>query len=93
MYQQVCLICVEEKVNMSDIQLADITIHIDKDTSAETRGEIENALRRIHGVVSVHMPENEPHLVVVQYDADATKSTHLLTAVKEIAGHAEMIGL
>lgn len=78
---------------MSDIKLVDITIHIDKDTDAATREKVEAALRGISGVVSVHMPENETHLVVVEYNPDATKSTVLLAAVREVAGHAEMIGL
>ncbi len=78
---------------MSDITLVDVTIHIDKDTDAATREKVEAALRGVNGVVSVHMPENETHLVVIEYNPDATKSSVLLAAVREIAGHAEMIGL
>jgi cell division protein FtsX len=78
---------------MSDIKLVDITIHIDKDTDAATREKIEAALRGIDGVISVHMPANETHLVVIEYNPDATKSSVLLASVREIAGHAEMIGL
>ena len=78
---------------MSDIKLADITIHIDAETNADIREKIEAALRNLPGVVSVHMPDDEPHLIVVEYNPDATTSTHLLTTVRELAGHAEMIGL
>lgn len=78
---------------MSEITLADVTIHIDKDTDAATRGNLGNGLRNIEGVVSVHMPEDKPHLVVVEYHPGATSSSHLLIMVKELAGHAEMIGL
>ncbi len=78
---------------MSDIKLADVTIHIDRETDAETREKIETALRLLDGVVSVHMPDDEPHLIVVEYNPEATNSTHLLTMVRELAGHAEMIGL
>ena len=78
---------------MTDIKLVDVTIHIDKDTDADTRQNVETALRTVNGVVSVHMPSNEPHLVVVEYDPDATASDHLLTMVKEVAGRAELIGL
>ena len=78
---------------MADIKLADVTIHIDKDTDADARQAVETALRAVNGVVSVHMPSNEPHLVVVEYDPDATASSHLLTMVKEVAGRAELIGL
>jgi len=78
---------------MSDINLADVTIHIDKATDADTRAKIEAALRRLNGVVSVHMPSDETHLVVVEYNPDVTTSTHMLTTVRELSGHAEMIGL
>ena len=78
---------------MSDIQLADVTIHIDAETSKDIREKIESALRNLSGVVSVHMPDDEPHLLVVEYNPEATTSTHMLTTVRELAGHAEMIGL
>jgi len=78
---------------MSDITLTDVTIHIDKDADATVRANVERGLRIIEGVVSVHMPEDKPHLVVVEYDPETTNSSHLLTMVKELAGHAEMIGL
>lgn len=78
---------------MSDITLTDVTIHIDADTSKETRANVENGLRILKGVVSVSMPEDKPHLVVVEYNPEETNSSHLLTMVKEVAGHAELIGL
>ena len=78
---------------MSDITLTDVTIHIDKDTDATTRSNVENGLRRLNGVVSVHMPEEKPHLVVVEYNPEEITSSDLLTMVGELAGHAELIGL
>ena len=78
---------------MTEIALTDVTIHIDKDTDNATRTNVESGLRIIDGVVSVHMPEDKPHLVVVEYNPEKTNSSHLLTMVKELAGHAEMIGL
>lgn len=50
---------------MSGIMLVDVTIHIDHETDADTRGKIDAALRTLQGVVSVHMPNEEPHLLVV----------------------------
>jgi hypothetical protein len=83
----------KENAVMTDIKLVDVTIHIDKDTNADTREKIDSALRSLNGVVSVHMPTNEPHLLVVEYNPDETTSEHMLTTVRELAGHAEMIGL
>lgn len=78
---------------MSDIQLTDVTIHIDKETDAATRGKVEAALRHVDGVVSVHMPADKPHLVVVEYNPGKTKASHLHESIREIVGHAELIGL
>jgi len=78
---------------MSDIKLVDVTIHIDSETNADTREKIDAALRTLPGVISVHMPNEEPHLLVVAYNPDVTTSTHMLTTVRELAGHAEMIGM
>ncbi len=78
---------------MSDIQLVDVTIHIDKETDADTRAKVDAALRNVSGVVSVAMPEDKPHLVVVEYDPEKTKASHLHESIREIVGHAELIGL
>ena len=78
---------------MSDVTLTDVTIHIDKDADATTRETVENGLRMLNGVISVHMPEDKPHFVVVEYDPEATSSSHLLGMVTELAGHAELVGL
>ena len=78
---------------MPNIKLADVTIHIDADVSDKTRSQVEDSLRGLDDVVSVHMPEDKRHLLVVQYNPDKTNSGVLLAAVRELAGHAELIGL
>ncbi len=76
-----------------DIQLADVTIHIDETLDTARRAEIESKLRAIDGVVSVHNPDNKPHLAVIEYNPSKVKSTALLEAVKGEGVHAELIGL
>ena len=78
---------------MSDIKLVDVTIHIDKEADDTTRERVENALRQLDGVVSVHLPDHQRHLVVVGYNPDTIESSMLLTTVRGITGHAEMIGM
>ncbi len=78
---------------MTDIQLVDVTVHFDADLSAVARGDIENAVRALDGVVSVHMPEDKPHLAVVEYNPERMNSATILKTVTEQGGHAEMIGL
>jgi len=80
-------------IAMTDINLVDVTIHIDKDTDLDTRQDIETTLRAVTGVISVHMPSHQSHLVVVEYNPNATTSSYLLTMVKQVVGHAELIGL
>ncbi len=76
-----------------DIQLADVTIHVDEDLAPDRRAGVEGKLRAIDGVVSVHNPDNRPHLIVVEYNPQKVKSTALLEAVKSENVHAELIGL
>jgi multidrug efflux pump subunit AcrB len=78
---------------MTEIQLVDVTIHIDAELEQKLREEVEKALRHVSGVVSVHMPEDKRHLVTVEYDPEKTKASHLHECVREITGHAELIGL
>lgn len=59
---------------MPDIQLSDVTIHIDRETSSEERSKFESALRGLNDVVSVHMPDDKPHLIVVEYNPELTSS-------------------
>ena len=78
---------------MVDIKLTDVTIHMDRETDAGTREKIETSLRELQGVVSVHMPENRNHLLIVEYNPDVTKAEYMLEMVNRVAGHSEMIGL
>ncbi|MCG6966699.1 MAG: ATP-binding protein [Chromatiaceae bacterium] len=76
-----------------DIQLADVTIHVDENLDAGKRAQIEQKLRAIDGVVSVHNPDDKPHLAVIEYNPNKVKSMALLEAVKAEGVHAELIGL
>jgi len=78
---------------MNDINLADITLHIDEDLSAEQRGTIEESLRALDGVVSVHNSDRAPHLTVVGYDQRAIDSQRILKRVTDQGAHAALVGL
>jgi hypothetical protein len=76
-----------------NIQLADVTVHIDQTLDREQRARIDEALRAVDGVVSVHNPDQRPHLAVVEYNPQKTSSEAILHAVTSRGAHAELIGL
>ncbi len=78
---------------MVDISLVDVTVHFDADLSANVRGDIENAIRALDGVVSVRMPEDKPHLAVVEYNPERVNSQTILECATKQDGHAELVGL
>jgi len=75
------------------IQLADVTLHIDENLGPIDRGRLEDVLRSIDGVVSVHNPAERPHLAVVEYIPAKTSSSNILSTVRGEGMHAELIGL
>jgi hypothetical protein len=76
-----------------NIQLADVTVHIDQTLEPERRSEMENVLRAMDGVVSVHNPDDRPHLYLVEYNPEKTGSAAILSAVTAQGVVAELVGL
>ena len=78
---------------MANISLADVTLHVDENMDKGTRAKLENDLRSQDGVVSVHLSEQTPHLIVVTYDPDHARSKDVLRTVLQDHLHAELIGI
>jgi len=78
---------------MSDIKLSDVTIHVDETMDSGARERLEADLRTQEGVVSVHTSDKTPHLVVVTYDPDHTRSREILNTIMSEHLHAELIGM
>jgi hypothetical protein len=76
-----------------NVQFADILVHIDDNLSAEQRLRIEDNLRAIDGVVSVHNPDDRPHLTIVQFVPNKTSSAEILKTVTGQGIRAELVGL
>jgi selenocysteine lyase/cysteine desulfurase len=76
-----------------DIQLADITLHVDETLDVDARSKLVERLRAIDGVVSVHNPDERQHLVVVAYRPDKTHAQAFLHCLREQNVHGELIGL
>jgi len=76
-----------------DISLVDITVHIDENLSPEQRITVEDSLRALDGVVSVHNSSKTPHLTVVEYNPEEMNSRRILKRITDQGAHAELIGL
>lgn len=76
-----------------NIDLADVTLHVDEDLDSEGLNALEAAFREREGVVSVHVDQKRPHLFVLEYNPKMIHSKDLVK-IPEFRGlHAELIGL
>jgi len=76
-----------------DINLADVTIHIDEGIDAAGREKLEAAWRAHDGVVSVHWDEKKGHLAIVEYNPTKVGSHELRDIALGSGLHAELVGL
>ena len=58
-----------------------VTLMIDEETCGEARRDIENALRRVHGVLAVDLASVPQH-ALVDIERDAVTSEDLIAAVR-----------
>jgi hypothetical protein len=78
----------------TDINIADIVVHLHPDTTGECKGRIDEGLRAQEGVVSVHFnEEDQPHVMVVAYNPKAIDSQTLLNEIRKCDKDAVMAGL
>lgn len=64
-----------------------------KSWTRRKRADLEAAVRGLDGAVSVHLPAETPHLVLVGYNPEKTRSKAILDAVLAQGVHAELVGL
>jgi hypothetical protein len=76
-----------------NIPIVDVIVHIDQTLDRQRRQQIEDDLRAIDGVVSVHNPDDRPHLSIIAYNPDKTSSAAILHTITNEGVHAELIGL
>jgi len=75
------------------INLVDITVHIDENLSPEQRITIQDSIRALDGIVSVHNSSKTPHLTVVEYNPEEMDSQRILKRITDQGTHAEIIGM
>jgi hypothetical protein len=76
-----------------NIDLADVTLHVDETLDTGGLADLEDAFRNRDGVVSVHVDKKRPHLFVLEYNPEMVNSKDLLTITQFQGLHAELIGL
>ncbi len=76
-----------------DIDLADVTLHIDQALDQESAARLEEALRQRIGVISVRINPDRPHLVIVEYNPRLINSRDLVDIPRFQGLQAELVGL
>jgi hypothetical protein len=76
-----------------DIDLADVTIHIDQTLDAEGQTKLEEAFRNRVGVVSVRINPDRPHLVLIEYNPKMINSRDLVDIPRFEGLNGELVGL
>jgi hypothetical protein len=76
-----------------NIDLADVTLHVDETLDSHGLADLEEAFRNREGVVSVHVDQKRPHLFVLEYNPEMVNSKDLLSITQFQGLHAELIGL
>ncbi len=74
------------------INMTDVMLHIDEDLTEQEQTVLENQMRGQKGVVGLGYHSTQPHLMIVEFDQDATTPKELLHAVSNIGLHAELVG-
>ena len=76
-----------------DTKIADVTLHIDEDTSHDEREKFRDVLLSMDGVMAAAFHDEKPHLILIEYNPDVIKSIDFVDAAKQQKLHAELIGL
>ncbi|MBL3527746.1 MAG: ATP-binding protein [gamma proteobacterium endosymbiont of Lamellibrachia anaximandri] len=76
-----------------DINLADVTIHVDENLDKATLDQLQTSFRERDGVVSVHVDERRPHLFLLEYNPKLVSGQDLLSITQFQGLHAELVGL
>jgi hypothetical protein len=75
------------------MNISDVMIHINESLSEEARVSLENAVRKIEGVVSPRFNAEKAHLLVVTYNTEKTTTAALLETVRAAGYNAQVVGM
>ena len=73
--------------------LNEVVLHLEETLGDEALHQLEDAVRKDPGVVSVgHSPE-KAHMIMVVYDSESTRASKLLHNFQERGLHAQIVGM
>ena len=75
-----------------DTKLAEVTFHIDEETSHEEREKFRDALLAMEGVMAAAGQDKRPHLMLIEYNPGVIESIEFVNTAKKHGLHGELIG-
>ena len=72
---------------------AEVTLHIDEETTHDERESFRDRLLSREGVFTASCLDARPHLMLIEYDPELINSREFLTEASSKGLHAELIGL
>jgi len=76
-----------------DINLADVTLHVDQTLSEAELEQLEQAFRQRDGVLSFHINPDKPHLLLLEYNPARVQARDLLDILRYQGLKGELVGL
>jgi hypothetical protein len=74
------------------MNISDVMIHINESLSEEARTSLEDAMRKIEGVVSPRFNTGKEHLLMIAFDPAKTTTAVLLEKVRAAGYAAQLVG-
>lgn len=75
------------------MNISDVMIHINEPLSIEARSSLENAMRKIEGVVSPGFNADKAHLLLITYNTEKTNTRVLLDTVRAAGYTGQVVGM
>lgn len=70
----------------------EVVVHINEELNKQHRDDLSQKVCKLAGVVSAELPDKQPHLMIVGFNSETTKSLQVLNGVKDSGVHAQLVG-
>lgn len=73
-----------------EVQLVDVAVRIYDDLNPDRLHELEDTIREVDGVVSIHSPKGHPHVLLVEYNRARVNSIRIIDHITQHGVNAEL---